>query len=220
MIEAVIFDMDGLLIDSEPLWRKAEKEVFAKLGVDLEPHMFEKMMGYRIEEVVAHWRNEFGWDGPTNEEVRDEILVRMKQLIIHEAPVLPGVHEVIQLFERVGLPMSIASSSHKILIEAAVEKLAIGSKLQVIHSAEHEPYGKPHPAVFLSTARLLGVAPKNCLVFEDSLNGVKAGKAAGMTVVAIPEQDQSNDERFKIADMVLTSLTAFNAEILNGLQAN
>lgn len=210
MIGAVIFDMDGLLVDSEPLWRKAEKEVFAGVGVHLQPHMFEQMMGYRIEEVIEHWRGVFGWEGPENEAIRDQIIDRMLHLIKTEAAPLPGVNYIFDFFNGLGLPMAIASSSNLVLINAVVDKLGIRSQLKFVHSAEHEPYGKPHPQVFLSAADMLKTPAPQCLVFEDSFNGVLAAKAARMKTVAIPEPGKRNDSRFCIADLVLDSLHDFS----------
>ena len=111
--------------------------------------------------------------------------------------------------------MALASSSPMQLIHAVVEKLNIVSQLSIIQSAENEALGKPHPSVFLSTAHALGVPPVNCLVFEDSVNGVIAALAARMKVVAIPDTEQSNDPRFVVAHLRLPSLEAFSKTHLN-----
>jgi len=106
--------------------------------------------------------------------------------------------------------MSIASSSHMDLIDAVVDTLKIRQDMQVLQSAEYEPYGKPHPGVYLSAAKALGYIPKNCLVFEDSPNGVLAAKAAQMMCIAVPSKDVKNDKRFVIADKVISSLEDFS----------
>lgn len=217
MIKAVLFDMDGLLIDSEPLWRQAEKKVFGELGVYLEPHMFEQMMGYRIEEVVAHWRRVFGWQGPTDSQVIDKILAEMQHLINTEAKPLPGVDHAFAFFQEKELPMAIASSSHMVLIETVVAKLGIEKELALLHSAQLEEFGKPHPQVFLTSAEKLNVLPAQCLVFEDSVNGVIAAKAAKMKTIAIPEPNDRNNARFAIADAQLDSLLAVNDDLWNSL---
>jgi sugar-phosphatase len=112
---------------------------------------------------------------------------------------------------RAGLQLAVASSSPPRLIEASLARLGLRDHFTEIVSAESEPYGKPHPAVFLTTAARLGVAPTECLVFEDSLNGLVAAKAARMICVAVPERV---DPRFAFADLVLPSLEAFDDDAL------
>ncbi len=106
--------------------------------------------------------------------------------------------------------MALASASYFKLINATLNKLELRDQFNVIHSAEIEPYGKPHPGIFLTTAKNLGVDPEFCLVFEDSLNGVIAAKAARMKCVCVPDPAFRNDTRFSIADIILNSLEEWN----------
>jgi sugar-phosphatase len=113
--------------------------------------------------------------------------------------------------------MGLATSSHVRLIEAVMARLGIGDYFEVLVSAEFEPYGKPHPGVFLTAARQLDVKPQRCLVFEDSLRGVLAAKAAEMVCVCVPDPSLADDPRLAIADVVLPSLTAFNKDLWHTL---
>jgi len=206
MIKAVIFDMDGLLIDSEPVWREAEKEIFSLVGMTLTDEMCFETVGLRIDEVVRHWKNKFSWDNYSESEIEEKIIQKVIELIKEKCKVLPGVYEAIHFFKKKNIPLAIASASAVPIIETVVEKLNIKNEFNVIHSAQNEPFGKPHPVVYLSTAKLLGVDPVHCLVFEDSFNGVIAAKAARMKVVAVPEDIHYGEERFHAADWQLRTL--------------
>lgn len=207
MIQAVIFDMDGLLIDSEPFWKAVEIEVFRKVGVELTFEKCLKTVGLRIDEVVTYWHERYPWDNISKEAIATEIVDKMIERITNEGEALPGVYDVIEFFWNKKIPMAIASSSYLRIIEAVVKRLKLNGFFDVIYSAEFEQYGKPNPATFISTAKKLNVPPTTCLVFEDSLNGVIAGKAARMTTVAVPEVYYP---QFVIADKVLRSLNDWN----------
>lgn len=210
MIKAVIFDMDGLLIDSEPLWRKAEIEIFSKVGVELTEEDCKETMGYRLNEVVDLWFSRHQWKGLSKKEVEEAILQRVSELILSEGTRMAGVEEAIESCINFNLKIAIASSSPMKLIMSVVQLLGMERSFDVLHSAEFEPYGKPHPAVFISTSNKLGVSPHNCLVLEDSLHGVIAGLAAKMKVIAIPDTQQFSNPQFQVADCVLNSLEQLN----------
>ncbi len=214
MLQAIIFDMDGLLIDSEPIWREAEKEVFSGVGINLTDEMCFTTVGLRIDEVVGHWHSKFPWDVPSKEIIKENIIVKVIELILEKGEILPGVLETIEYFHSKKYPLAIASASSMRIIEAVTEKLQLKKYFTVIHSAENEEFGKPHPAVFISTAKKLNIAPQNCLVFEDSVNGVIAAKAARMKVIAVPENILYEDKRFEIADGKLKSLMEFKGVLL------
>lgn len=214
-IEAVIFDMDGLLIDSEPYWKIAEKQVFGKLGLNLTDEQLRQVMGFRLSEVVTYWYNYQPWPNPDFVKTEQYILDTVKQLILTHADALPGVYEALAFCRQHQLKMAVASSSAISLIEAVVTKLNIKQEFDVLWSAEYEAYGKPHPAIFLTTAKKLNVSPQKCLVFEDSINGVIAAKAARMTCIAIPETATFNDPRFTIADFKLKSLAEWPISIVS-----
>lgn len=210
MVRAVIFDMDGLLINSEPFWQQAEKEVFGSVGLQLTTAMCESMMGLRIDEVVEHWYNYQPWVGPSQDDIRERIVDRVIELIEENGKLMQGVEYAIDFFASRDLKMSIASSSNMRIISSVVEKFNLEQHFSIIHSAEFEKYGKPHPDIFIHTAQKLEVSPLECLVFEDSFNGVIAAKAARMKVIAIPEPLSYPQTRFDIADIKLSNLSEFN----------
>jgi len=205
-LQACIFDMDGVLLDSEPFWRQAEKEVFATVGLHLTEQDCMETMGVRIDEVVALRHSQKPWSSPSCPDVAEQIVERVAELIQTRGRPLEGVHEALEFLQGKGLPLALASSSSSRLIRATLDALDLTSAFPIWHSAEHEELGKPHPAVFLATARKLGVAPTSCLAIEDSLNGVVAAFAARMPVLAVPEPAVAQDPRFALAEAVLGSL--------------
>jgi sugar-phosphatase len=167
MISAVVFDMDGLLIDSEPLWRLAEVEVFRSIGVPLTEELARTTMGMRTDEVVEHWFARHPWTGPTHKEIAARITARVIGLVGERGELMTGARQLIDLFAARGLPLAIASSSSSEIIGAVVTRIGVRAAFRVLQSAEHEPFGKPHPGVYIAAARALGVAPADCLAFED-----------------------------------------------------
>ena len=209
-LAAAIFDMDGLLIDSEPLWQDAEMACFKPLGVPVTRDLCRESAGRRIDEVARLWHQRFGWQGPTIDEMVERVLETVTRLILERAEPLPGVVDTMTALQARGIPMAIASSSPPALIEGVVNALNIGDYLALTHSGVHEERGKPDPAVFLSTARKLGVVPEHCLVFEDAPAGVTAARRAGMRVVAVPSVFDPSDPAFSQADQILGSLQEFD----------
>jgi len=205
-IKAVIFDMDGVLINSEPLWRQAEIETFAKVGLSFTDEMCMQTMGMRTSEVIEYWYKITPWTGKTRKEVEDELMQRVTQLIIDEGDAMKGVVYSLNYFKEKGLKIALASSSATSLITAVINKLQIKEYFEVIESAEFLDFGKPHPEIFIKTAKKLGVHANECLVIEDSFNGVLAAKSAMMKVVAIPDEESRNEVRFVIADYKLDDL--------------
>lgn len=206
-IEAVLFDMDGLLIDSEPYWKIAEKTIFGKLGLELSDELLRQVMGFRLSEVVLHWYKYQPWPNPNFEQTEKDILDCVIQLIVTHASAMPGVYATLESCKKQNLKLALASSSAMRLIEAVVDKLNIRNYFDVLWSAEYETYGKPHPGIFISAAQKINANLHHCLVFEDSVNGVIAAKAARMICIAVPEEATCNDARFAIADYKLNSLS-------------
>ena len=213
MIEAVIFDMDGLLIDSEPLWQQAEITIFKQVDIILTHSMCTQTKGLRIDEVVEYWYKKYPWDSLSQLEVQERIVNKLIELIHTEGKPLAGVNAAINYVKSKNIKVALASSSAFKIINAALEKLNIADAFEIIYSAECESLGKPHPGVYLTTAEKLGVSPKNCLALEDSLNGVLAAKSAQMKCIAIPEPSELHNPKFAIADMVLESLELLDDQI-------
>ncbi|MFL6208637.1 MAG: hexitol phosphatase HxpB [Pyrinomonadaceae bacterium] len=219
MIRAVIFDMDGVLIDSEPLWQEAEIVAFKRVGLQLSRQMCMQTMGMRVDEVVEFWHRRHPWESIPKREIEACIIDEVVAMILRKGEAMTGVAEALRFVKGLGLKTALASSSAARIMRAVMEKLALHDAFDFVHSAEEEEYGKPHPAVYLTTARKLGVAPTECLAVEDSLNGVIAAKSARMKCIAIPEAESRGDSRFTIADATLDSLAEINMELWNRLQA-
>jgi beta-phosphoglucomutase-like phosphatase (HAD superfamily) len=147
-MKAIIFDMDGVLIDSEPLWKIAEIEGFGKVGINLTQTDCEETVGLRIDEVVRLWHKKVGWNHKTIEAVSDDIVDILIREIYSQGKTLSGVHEALQLFKSEGYKIGLATSSYQRIIHAVLDKLGIEKYFDEVHSAEFEALGKPHPAVF------------------------------------------------------------------------
>jgi sugar-phosphatase len=206
--DAVIYDMDGVLIDSEPVWKIAMEEVFSDVGCNLTRKDFEKTVGLRLDEVINYWYNENPWKNATPEQVLDRIVQKMVDYLSADGKPLTGVLESLSFFKSRGLKIGLATSSYLVLIDTVLDTLNIRSFFDVTHSAELEKHGKPHPSVYLTAAEKLNVNPLRCLVIEDSINGVIAGKSARMFVVCIPEKTHAPNPKLVLADAIFEDLNA------------
>jgi len=209
MFKAVIFDMDGVLINSEPLWKIAEKEVFSSMGVNVTDELVHITSALTAQEVCAFWYERYPWQGKTFDQVEDDVVARVIELIGENDTKIPGVIEILDFCKSKGLKIGLASNSSHDLIEVVLEKVGIKHYFDFISSAQDVERGKPDPAVYLYAAMKLGVDPKECLVFEDSIIGVTAAKNAGMFVIAIPVQEDFEKKEFEIADVKISNLAEF-----------
>jgi sugar-phosphatase len=219
VIEAVIFDMDGVLIDSEPIWQHVEVGVLGALGVPMTSELCRQTMGYRVSEAVAHWRSRHPWTGPTDAEVEDEIVSGVIRAVGERGAPMPGALAAVDFCADHVDRLAICSSSYYRVIDAVLDRCGLHGRFAVVHSAEDEAHGKPDPAVYRTTARKLGVEPARCLAIEDSPNGVAAATAAGMLCLAVPEPGSTDGPRVAGADLVLPSLTALDHEAWRRLNA-
>ncbi len=210
MYKAVIFDMDGVLINSEPLWKIAEKHVFSSLGVKVSDDLVHITSALTAQEVCEFWYSRYPWEGKTFKEVEDDVVNMVIKLIGENDTRLPGVTEILRLFKEKDFKIGLASNSSHNLIEVILEKLEIRSYFDVISSADDVEKGKPNPAVYLYAAEKLGVNPSGCLVFEDSIVGITAAKNAGMKVIAVPAKEDFDKPEFETADYKIRSLKEFD----------
>ena len=213
--------MDGVLIDTEPVWRSAQSAVFAGFGVALSERDLLDSTGQPIEELIPVWRRRASAPDPagtelTDAEIADLIIDRVIAHVTAEGRPMPGVTAAIALFERCGLRLAIASSSPLRLIDAVCDRLGL-TRITVRCSAMDEARGKPAPDVYLTAARRLGVAAANCLALEDSPAGVASARSAGMRCVAVPDPLLAADPRYREADLVLGSLTGLDEAALRRL---
>ena len=210
--EARTWLLDGLLQG------QAEIKVFKTVGVQLTEDDCKQTTGFRFDEVVEYWWNRQPWEGKSKKEIHDEVIEELENFINANAKPMEGAHEALEFFKSRGLKLALASSSAMRLIKATVHKLKIENYFELLVSAEHDRYGKPHPAVFLRTAETLNVHPAQCLVLEDSFFGLLAAKSAKMKCIVIPDPAHFNDAHFTIADLKLKSLKNVPAALaaLNG----
>jgi sugar-phosphatase len=213
----VIFDMDGLLIDTEPVWRRVQIEVFGRLGLQLTEGQCAAMMGIRIGQIVEDWYARHRWDGPGPGEVTQEIINGVIAHVLAEGEPNPGVMRTLQDVHAAGLPIGIASSSSDDLIAAVVHRLRIERYVSAVCSADNEKRGKPDPDVYLAAARALHVPPDACVALEDSPNGVVSAKSAGMYCIAVPDPHLAGDPRMATADVTIPSLLDFSLDLLPGV---
>lgn len=218
-LEAAVFDMDGLLTESESRWRIAEREMAAELGLGLTDDDFDRTMGVRMREVAALWFRWAPWDGLPPDDVADRVVDRVVELTAG-AVALPGVVPALDLCRDRGLKLALCSSSDSRLIAATLAALGLSQCFDAVHSAEADANGKPHPEPYLATARQLGVDAGACVAFEDSPSGCISARAAGMKVVAVPDRASRGSAQFGFCEAVMEDLHQFDASVLDALEAN
>ncbi len=212
MIRAVIFDMDGLLIDTEPYWQATERKVFGELGIEITEEMQVDTFGLRTDEQIRHWYNVRPWNTLSVKQVEDRYNEAMLDYFRDEAELMEGAQYALDFFSEKGLPLALASSSNMELINAFLDRFGFHHYFTEVYSAEFEESGKPHPAVYLETARRMNTDPVRCLALEDSFHGLIAAKAARMKTIVVPEHP---DERFGASDIVLQSLKELDEAVFH-----
>ena len=210
---AMIFDMDGVLIDSEPFWRRAEIKCFGEVGLTLTEEDCFKTVGLRIDEVANYWFERSPWPEVAPSVIADRIVEEMAALISAEGVPAPGAQAAIEAVQGEGWRIALASSSSMRLIETVLKSFGWHSHFEVVRSAENESHGKPHPAVYLATVRALGLESADCVAIEDSANGMISALEAGMRCIAIPEAATRHDPRFESATWRFDSLTDLPATL-------
>jgi sugar-phosphatase len=214
MITTVLFDMDGLLLDTEPLWGDSMLRIAQKHKIPITAARFKETTGLRIYEVTDHWAIHYPWLGDSPRQVADEILEDIIASSKTSARVLNGVENALKLLKQHNYKIGLASSSPRHMIDELVGHFGLTPYFDVITSADEVEMGKPHPAVFLKCAAWLGSNPRECMVLEDSVNGMIAGKAARMKVIVVPDELHFDDPRFALADRKLRSLEDFDLDEL------
>lgn len=190
MFRAAIFDMDGLLIDSENFWKRAERDVFGSVGIEISEEMAAVTAPMTPRQVTLHWYGVRPWRERSIEDLEAEVIARVAEQIRAHGAAMPGVHEILALSAQLGWRVGLASNSPAVLCQLVLSELGIAGSFHAVVSADFVEQGKPDPAVYLQAAQWLGVPPGECLAFEDSATGVRAARAAGMSVVAVPSPGQ------------------------------
>jgi len=216
--DTVIFDMDGLLIDSEPLWKEAADELLLSYKKQLTPKQYSITTGLRTKEFLEYWFTFFNIP-LTNITTDETILVdKVINLVKQKGKVMPGVEHIFKFFIERNFKIGLASSSPFELINVVTDILGIQSHLNAVTSAAHLQFGKPHPEVYLNCAVELKSLPQTCICFEDSFNGLIAVKGAKMKCVAVPGLHDNKDPKWGAADAKISTLNNFNELILDRLQ--
>ncbi|MEY1422545.1 hexitol phosphatase HxpB [Morganella morganii] len=215
-VQAAIFDMDGLLIDSEPFWLQSENQIFSSIGLDMSLRdKLPDMLGLRIDQVVELWYQVSPWQTPSKEDVIQRIIDSTIAMVEKERPLLPGVEHALSLCQSQGLKIALASASPLYMLESVLEMFNIRHYFDAVVSAGDLPYSKPHPQVYLNAAEALGVLPVQCVALEDSVNGMIACKAARMRSIVVPSAEMAADPRWSLADYRLSSLSELTAAMVS-----
>ena len=205
MTEAVVFDLDGVLLDSEQVWDEVREQLVRERDGRWHANAQREMMGMSSLEWSRYMRDELGVPEPP-EEISAEVVRRLEQAYRKRLPVIPGAQEAV---ERLAArwPLGLASSSNRELIDLALELSGLARLFRVTVSSEEVARGKPAPDVYLEATRRLTAPPEHCAAIEDSRNGIRSAKAAGMRVVAIPNPHfPPDDATLELADIKLASL--------------
>ena len=212
MIEAVIFDLDGVLVDSEHLWDEVREELARERGGRWHDRAQADMMGMSSTEWSRYMHDIIGLAEPP-EEIDAEVVRRMRARYATQVPLVDGAVEAVRRLHA-GFRLGLASSSNRPIIDAVLEAAGIAGLFDVTVSSEEVERGKPAPNVYLEAARRLGVPPGRCAAIEDSANGIRSAAGAGMRVVAIPNRRYPPpDEVLALADVALESIEGLTTSL-------
>jgi sugar-phosphatase len=217
-LNTAIFDMDGLLIDSEPWWEEAGMETLQQFGVSLSSEQYHFTTGLRTKEWIEYWFGFFGIPRKFADEAEALIIQKALDKIGAKAVPMPGYRDVLEFFYERGFKIGLATSSPTSLIQIVVDKLDIRKYFKTFSSAEGLMYSKPHPQVYLECLARLDSPSLQSLCFEDSFNGMISVKAARMKCVIIPAAALYDHPKWGAADLKIAALTDFGMEELLLLQ--
>lgn len=216
-LTTVIFDMDGLLVDSEPLWDEAATKIFKEYDIKLTPEQYATTTGLRTREFLQWWFTVYKIDERHLTEAENKIIKLVIELVQQKGKALPGIEHIFNFFAERKFKIGLASSSPINLIDTVIDLMQLRSKINAVSSGSNLPYGKPHPQVYLNCAAQLASIPMQCVCFEDSFNGMLAAKAARMKCVVVPDPKNAKDLRWHAANLKIASLQNFNSLLLQAL---
>lgn len=212
-MQAVIFDMDGLLIDSEPFWKQAEYDVFSSVGVEVTAELATLTAAMTTREVTEFWFAKQPWQNASLEEVENRVVERVKYLIETQGQAMHGVHDLLDSLQQAKVKIGLATNSPKNIIPSVLQRLNIADYFMAYSSADEVSQGKPAPDVYQLTLEKLGIEAHQCIAFEDSLGGIKAALGAGIKAIAIPHPDEFDHDKFDLAPHKLKNLSEFNHQL-------
>ncbi|QDT11135.1 hexitol phosphatase HxpB [Planctomycetes bacterium K23_9] len=216
-IQAAVFDMDGLMIDSQPYWQDAQLEVMQNLGVPITRQDTIETTGMRVDEIVQSYFAKTPWESISTDQVCQRIVHRVVDLVQEHKPIMPGLHHAIETCQQLGLQLGLASSSPMSLIRATIDSFDLHGIFEVQVSGAELKRSKPHPEVYLNACDALGVPPARCVALEDSFVGLLAAKSAEMKAIIVPEASAFAEPRFVISDKKLSSLGELTVDLLESL---
>jgi mannitol-1-/sugar-/sorbitol-6-/2-deoxyglucose-6-phosphatase len=214
---SVIFDLDGVLVDSEPLWWQAGVDALGSVGVVLDHAWSHETKGMRTDDALGYWYRKFPWSGRTIDELAEDVNVRMVHVIRNQAQPLPGVLDAVELLLRRSIQIGVCSSAPLAVIDATLQALHLKDAICCVVSAHDEPMGKPHPAAYLRCAANMRASAQQCIAIEDSVYGAIAAKAAEMKVVAVQNGVDFASGLFDFCDARLSTLCDFDENLLGHL---
>jgi len=215
MINAVIFDMDGVMIDSEPLWEKTERILLARRSIDYSPDYRDKIVGLNQRDSGRLLVDTFDLD-ETVEDIINERISILTSIYEEELELIPALVPLLEQLAREGYRLALASSSPLRVVNFVLDMFSLHDHFLTVVSGDSVGNGKPHPDIYLHTAEMLGVAPAECVAIEDSINGLRSAKGAGMYCIAIPDKRLTPDQ-FESADVILDSLRELTLETIKSL---
>ncbi len=213
-IKAIIFDMDGVIIDSEKIWKRAEREVFSSVGVKLSDDLCKITESMTTVEVTKFWFDKHPWENVTLKQIENKVINRVAHLIKEEGKAISGIEKFLKRLKSKGYKIGLATNSPAILIPAVLKKLKLDKYFDVTSSAEYELEGKPNPSVYLTVAGKLNSKPEDCFAIEDSFSGILAAKKAGMKTIIFLNDNPENVEH-EIADYIINNYDEFDISLLN-----
>lgn len=218
MINAVIFDMDGVMIDSEPLWEKTERILLARRSIDYSPDYRDKIVGLNQRDSGRLLVDTFDLD-ETVEDIINERISILTSIYEKELELIPALVPLLGQLAREGYRLAVASSSPLRVVTFVLDMFSLHNHFLTVVSGDSVGNGKPHPDIYLHTAEMLGVVPAECVAIEDSINGLRSAKGAGMYCIAIPDKRLTPDQ-FESADVILDSLRELTPETIKSLGNN
>ena len=216
-MKAIIFDMDGVLVDSEIYHFQAEKLILEKIGISIVEEEIHSFVGLAMDKMWERIKNKYQLEKPVSTLVQEDTIFRVNYFkSVGKIPPIEGVEELIKAIKKQGLKTAVASSSHPDLIKTVLEASNLLQYFPVCLSGFNVKQGKPEPDIFLETAAKLNVKPENCVVIEDSYNGITAAKKAGMKCIGYQNPSSGNQD-LSAADLIIKSFKQISIDVIKKL---